>query len=144
MSNLASKAVLTNALEDFASDAHTAGRGLQRLSAKMRIAINSIASFNLHALCTITEAQAKGLEEADMTLHRTFQVSMDRLSLQIMHVIAEATTTTTDLDRLEDRLFEIRSLWFTEVITTNVELHDLLWKIWTRTNYGTFVTVHTC
>ena len=39
-SNLTIKSVLADALGNFATDAHSAGRGLQRLSAKMHVAVD--------------------------------------------------------------------------------------------------------
>ncbi|KAI0720094.1 hypothetical protein C8T65DRAFT_568459 [Cerioporus squamosus] len=130
-SNLTIKSVLADALGNFAADAHSAGRGLQRLSAKMHVAVDSIASLNTYALRTIEAAKERGATEVERTVRRAFEASIDGLSSQLTRVIVEATTTMVTLDRLEDRLFEIRSLCLPEELLTEVELHDLLWTIWT-------------
>ncbi|KAI0715884.1 hypothetical protein C8T65DRAFT_572691 [Cerioporus squamosus] len=130
-SNLSIKHMLADALGNFAADAHIAGRGLQQLSAKMHVAVDSIASLNAYALRTIEAAKERGSTDVDNTVRRAFEASIDGLSAQLTKVIVEATTTMVTLDRLEDRLFEIRSLCLPEELLTEVELHDLLWTIWT-------------
>ncbi|RPD53698.1 hypothetical protein L226DRAFT_456359 [Lentinus tigrinus ALCF2SS1-7] len=129
-SNLSIKSVLADALSNFAADAHSAGHGLQRLTARMHVAVDSIASLNTYALRTIEAATERTSAEIERTVRRAFEASIDGLSSQLTRVIVEATTTMVALDRLEDRLFEIRSLCVPEALLTEVELHDLLWTIW--------------
>ncbi|PIL26908.1 hypothetical protein GSI_10046 [Ganoderma sinense ZZ0214-1] len=130
-SNLTMKTPLVEALVNFATDARTASRNLQRLSARINGAVDSIVSFNAYAVNAIESAQKRGATEARSTVIHTFQASMASFSSQITTVILDATEATSSLDILENRLLHIHELCVQEALTTTIALEDLLWELWT-------------
>lgn len=83
----------------------------------------------MYALRTIADTQDHS--EAEKVLRRVFTASLDQFTSQITGVIVEAMDTLASLDRLEDHLYSVHSLWVPEAVATDVELRDLLWEIWT-------------
>ena len=150
-SNLTMKLSLGEALVEFATDARTTSRSLQRLSARINGAVDryenddlvvgrylsvnlqtcSIVSFNAHAFRTIDAAKQRSAAEASATVLRAFQSSMNGFSSQITSVMLDATAAMANLDVLEMRLLTIHDLCIQESLTTTIALDDLLWELWT-------------
>ncbi|KAI1783094.1 hypothetical protein LXA43DRAFT_904310 [Ganoderma leucocontextum] len=130
-SNLTMKVPLGKALVDFATNARTTSRSLQKLSARINGAADNIVSFNAHAFRTIEAAQQKNAVEVGATVLRAFQTSMNGFSSQITSVMLDATTAMANLDMLEIRLLTIHDLCVQESLTTAITLDDLLWELWT-------------
>lgn len=149
-SNLTVRDVLARALNDFAADAKTAARGLQRLSARIHGTIDrcvcfvqsttcdkltsptpSMSSFNTYALKSIETAKQRGGVGVSVAILRTFRGSMLGFSSQITRLVVEATTTMATLDRLEDHLSTIHQLNLHEAFATNAAMDNLLWELWT-------------
>lgn len=148
-SNLTAKASLADALLNFAIDARTSGRRLQKLSGQvdgiydrydtlpLRSALcllclhSSMTSFNAYALRTIGASQQQSPLQVDRAVVRAFHAAMDEFSSQITRVIVQATNTMAALDELEARLHAIHGLCVHEELATTVALEDLLWELWT-------------
>ena len=47
-------------------------------------------------------------------------------------MIIDATTTSSSLDRLAERLVTVHALCVQESIDTSLALDELLWELWTR------------
>nr|VWP01846.1 Adenylyl cyclase [Ganoderma boninense] len=130
-SNLSVKLPLGEALVEFSTDARTTSRSLQRLSARINGAVDSIISFNTHAFRAIDAVKQKSAAEASSTILRAFQMSMNAFSSQITSIMLDATAVMSNLDMLEMRLLTIHDLCIQESLTTAIELDDMLWELWT-------------
>ncbi|KAI1786035.1 hypothetical protein LXA43DRAFT_898709 [Ganoderma leucocontextum] len=130
-SNLTVKAELADALSEFSSDTRMAARGLQRLSARINGAVDSISSFNAYAFQHISSMNRGSPREVGTMVLCTFRSSMNGFSTQITRVMVEATTTMSSLDLLEDRLSVIYQLYIHESFETTLALDSLLWDLWT-------------
>ncbi|CDO75081.1 hypothetical protein BN946_scf185010.g6 [Trametes cinnabarina] len=130
-SNLTVKDALATSLGRFVSDAQATGRELQRLSAKARATIDSIAVFNSHALQAIRLGRERGSYHADLALSRTFQMSMDALASQVTRILLTATKAAGCLDGLEESLALIHELCAREALLQHVAVDELLWSLWT-------------
>ncbi|KAI0324608.1 hypothetical protein GY45DRAFT_1262527 [Cubamyces sp. BRFM 1775] len=130
-SNLSVKDALVDSLGCFVRDAQATGRHLQKLSAKVYGTMDSIAAFNAHAMRAITQGQEKGIYQAEMSLARTFQMSMDSLAAQVSRVLVAATQASSNLDSLEETLAIIHELCAREASLQGVAADELLWNLWT-------------
>ncbi|KAI0351499.1 hypothetical protein OH77DRAFT_1410926 [Trametes cingulata] len=131
-SNLTLKEELSEALTDFVLDARHAARGLQRFSAKVQGTVDSISAFNAYTLREIGAARGKGARAAlDAVVVRTFRASMSSFAAHISRLLVEASITSADLDRLEERLAGVHSLSVQETFITAAAEDELLWSLWT-------------
>ena len=80
---------------------------------------------------TISISQEKGVYQAEMTLVRTFQMSMDSLAAQVSRVLVAATQASSNLDNLEETLAIIHELCAREASLQEVATDELLWSLWT-------------
>ncbi|PIL24710.1 hypothetical protein GSI_12596 [Ganoderma sinense ZZ0214-1] len=133
-SNLTAKEPLAEALSLFSVDARRTGRALQLLMSRIHGTVDRIMAYNTYALRTIEsthKASAPGDPRVDIIVLRTFQTSMASFSASIASIIVEATSVSTDLDLLEERLSTIHALCEHEAFDTALAKDELLWQLWT-------------
>ncbi|PIL23152.1 transporter [Ganoderma sinense ZZ0214-1] len=128
-SNLTSKDVLAQALEEFAQEAKLAGRDLQRLSAKLYGTVDTVLAFDDYALRSLASAQTSGADVRE-TAVAMFRSTMTSLALEVTRVILDATAVAASLDALEEKLSIIRSLCEQEMVLTKSNLSDVLSELW--------------
>ncbi|KAI0762927.1 hypothetical protein C8Q74DRAFT_1371896 [Fomes fomentarius] len=136
-SDLSSKDALADVLTGFLSDARLAARDLQVFTSKLYGILDSLLAFNTYALRAIEsvrEPTAKpGLTSPlGQALVRTFESSLLSFTAAISTIILDATTTSSSLDRLEERLATAHALTVQEAFDNALALDDLLWELWTR------------
>ncbi|PIL29459.1 hypothetical protein GSI_08401 [Ganoderma sinense ZZ0214-1] len=129
-SNLTSKDVLAQALEEFAQEAKLVGRDLQRLSAKLYGMVDTVLAFDDYALRSIASAQTSGADVRD-TAVAMFRSMMTSLASEVTRVILDATTVASSLDALEEKLSIIQSLCEQEMVLTKSNLSNVLSELWT-------------
>ncbi|KAI0800468.1 hypothetical protein C8Q74DRAFT_1364194 [Fomes fomentarius] len=130
-SDLSSKDALADVLTGFLSDARLAARDLQVFTSKLYGILDSLLAFNTYALRAIEsvrEPTAKpGLTSPlGQALVRTFESSLLSFTAAISTIILDATTTSSSLDRLEERLATAHALTVQEAFDNALALDDLL------------------
>ncbi|KAI0712372.1 hypothetical protein C8Q76DRAFT_769000 [Earliella scabrosa] len=129
-SNLTSKDVLAQTLQEFAQDAKVVGRDLQQLSAKLYGAVDTVLSFDEYALRSISVAQARGDDQAKLTASNMFTGTMAVLASEVTRVMLDATTVASKLDALEEKLVIIRAICQQEMTLAEGALGDVLSELW--------------
>ncbi|KAH9934425.1 hypothetical protein B0H21DRAFT_813538 [Amylocystis lapponica] len=143
VSDLSSKALIAESLEGFVGDAKRTSRGLQRLSAKIGGAVDSIMAVNDYALHKIEAADhirsaslipvwPRSRPSAEKILPQVFEQAMDVLSAHVQRVILEAEVSFSRLDMLEQRLATLHEHLSREEASITSAKNELLSDLWTR------------
>ncbi|OBZ62674.1 hypothetical protein A0H81_15035 [Grifola frondosa] len=142
VSDLRSRDVLASALVDFVEEARRTGRGLQKLTAKINGAVDSIMAVNDYALRTIEAANAKSSAlsiiwpfgvspPAKEVVVATFNDAMGMLAAQMERIILEAELSLARLERLEQLLTVLHELVAREDASLVSAKSELLSELWT-------------
>ncbi|KZV63886.1 hypothetical protein PENSPDRAFT_757644 [Peniophora sp. CONT] len=149
VSDLASRERLADILTDFVGDARDTSRQLQRFSAQVNGALDSVMAVNDHALHTIEAAEAhsksvmasvqalipfaatpEDVRQAAVTT--AFASAMSILSSNMERLQLEAQTSLMKLDRLEARLGTLHELVKTQDASLSDLREEILAKLWTK------------
>lgn len=87
-------------------------------------------AFDEYALRAIADAQASGVDSTE-TAGQMFTSVMSVLSSEVARVIIEATAVASALDRLEEKLHNIRTLSQQALTVTEAAVGDVLSELWT-------------
>ncbi|KAI0034722.1 hypothetical protein K488DRAFT_83675 [Vararia minispora EC-137] len=149
VSDLTSRERLAEMLVEFVDDARETARLLQRFSAQVSGAVDSVVAINDYALHTIEAATARSnsivaniyvlipfmpsnqdLENQRVT--GAFASAMDVIADNIGRLQLEAAAVLARLDRLEARLSGIHALVAQEDSSLSVARDELLAQLWTK------------
>ncbi|KAI0690599.1 hypothetical protein C8T65DRAFT_587797 [Cerioporus squamosus] len=134
-SSMATKASLSSALEEFAEEARVVSRQLQYLSAKMDGAVDTVLAFDEYALRILVAARDAGVVDVPATTARIFHSAMGVLASEVGSVLADATSVTTALDLLEEKLSSVHVLSIQERMATRAAVEGHLSKSWMILGY---------
>ncbi|TFK49935.1 hypothetical protein OE88DRAFT_1713128 [Heliocybe sulcata] len=144
VSSLNSRDLLAESLFDFTEDAKKTGRGLQKLSAKIGGAVDSVMAVNDYAFHAIEAAGTKSENsvikslwpfsspQSKEVITATFTEAMDVLSSSLSRVILEAQLQLQNLDKLEQRLATLHEIISREDSWLSSEKAELLALLWTK------------
>ncbi|KAH9945050.1 uncharacterized protein BXZ73DRAFT_73267 [Epithele typhae] len=143
VSDLNSRDLLSQSLYSFVEDAKKTGRGLQRVTAKINGAVDTIMSINDHALHTIEGAKpADGVlaviwpfGSATPTSREAaldaFRMSLDVHASEMAKLVLELTRATADLDALDAHLVTLHELCAHENVALGKAKDEVLSELWT-------------
>ncbi|KZT29732.1 hypothetical protein NEOLEDRAFT_1106279 [Neolentinus lepideus HHB14362 ss-1] len=144
VSDLNSRDLLADSLVEFVDDAKRTGRGLQKLSAKINGAVDSVMAVNDYALRAIEAAGTKpenalvrslwpfSAPQSNEVITSTFTQAMDVLSSSLGRVILEAQVQLSNLDRLEQHLTTLQEAISREDSSLSSVHAELLSALWTK------------
>ncbi|KAI0744912.1 hypothetical protein C8Q76DRAFT_789379 [Earliella scabrosa] len=120
------KLVLCRALEDFSREARGIGQDSQRLSAKVRSAVDTIVAFNDYTLHVMSTAAAS----TDLAKTSQAVAIIPLLSVDIKQILTDADAVAASLDMLDGYLFTIASIWDHESRAAGVAAEQLSSQLW--------------
>ncbi|EPQ52782.1 hypothetical protein GLOTRDRAFT_117490 [Gloeophyllum trabeum ATCC 11539] len=144
ISDLNSRDLLADSLSGFVEEAKKTGRGLQKLSAKIGGAVDSVMAVNDQALHTIETAGSKAdnslmksiwpfsKPQSKKVIAETFTEAMDVLSSSLERVILEAQLQLSNLDKLEQHLTTLHEVVSREDSSLSSAKTELLSNLWTK------------
>ncbi|KDQ53183.1 hypothetical protein JAAARDRAFT_183506 [Jaapia argillacea MUCL 33604] len=144
ISDLTSKDLLAETLTGFVEDAGKTGKGLQRLSAKIGGAVDSVLAVNDYALHQIEATAYKSSSSLSLSslwpfgpskneiVVKTFTDAMDVLSTQMSRIILEAEASVQDLNSLEISLNTLYEILAREDSALSKAHEQLLAHLWTK------------
>ncbi|KAJ7629424.1 hypothetical protein DFH06DRAFT_1225692 [Mycena polygramma] len=145
VSDLKSRDMLGDALRQFVDEARSAGRGLNKLNAKVAGAVDGIMAVNDYALQTIAAAQAESppsilgqlmpwkppKPKTDLVLS-TFEDSMNYLSFTMQGLVLEFELNLQNLNKLEEQLSVLHEFVSREDNSISSAKSELLGELWTK------------
>ncbi|KAF8058554.1 hypothetical protein FPV67DRAFT_1428064 [Lyophyllum atratum] len=146
ISDLKSRDTLSNILHEFAQDAKTTGRDLQKLSSKIGGTVDNIMAVNDYALHQIEATYRKSRSLLSMyglapwvnlnpthdVLIRTFGEAMRVFSVSLQRLVMEAEVNLANLQKLEERLLVLHEVVTREDSTMSYARSELLAELWTK------------
>ncbi|KAI1796945.1 hypothetical protein LXA43DRAFT_911221 [Ganoderma leucocontextum] len=143
-SGLKSRELLAQSLADFVLDAKKAGRGLQKLTARINGAVDNVMAINDYALQTIEGAQAQqpsavmrvlwpfGAEPPSRAAALdVFHKSMDVHASEMQRLILEVEVSSANLDALDAHLDMLHEICTRESLDMSAARDALLSDLWT-------------
>ncbi|KAF7986413.1 hypothetical protein HWV62_31143 [Athelia sp. TMB] len=141
VSNLRSRDLIADTLDEFVKDARKTGRGLHRLGMKVGSAVDGILAVNDYALHTIEGALVPPSrfalfftpkEPPQELVTKTFSEAMDYLAAALARLTVQAQASLTQLDALEARLGSLHAMLAREDAALSAAESEVLAALWTK------------